>query len=247
MNASFLPLIFACSLIAVSGCASSGPPSDSGPEYPGSSELFFSGFSGLDMGGSTFSRGVLYLRIMNPSDSAIEVVDVDAYYLDDAYDNNTKSGLLSRGEAAIYEFDFSGTVSRSEPFWLEAVVTYDVPDEGLRRQISRGFIISGLDEGEILSCMPASFRVISHRLYFGTRVFSVNLMNTGNVDLTIDALYRHEDGFVSALGEPLELGTGKSLSVEYQDFRGGTESVMFVSDECPGAYQVITSEEIAGL
>jgi hypothetical protein len=215
---------------------------------PPRAEFVIMGFSGLEIntGGTEFYGGKLYLTTSNPEYERIIIKRVTASYLDDVISNITNSGLLSQGDSFTYTFNFSRTTGEDDTFWIDFDILYDMPDSGLTNQRSRGTVISGLDTNRILQCSTASLEIERYNFYVGTRMFSVTLRNTGNIDLQIRTLFRENDAF-REVGEPLILQYGDRKTLELEGLTRLVESVVFVSEACPGANQVIFMEDIAGV
>jgi hypothetical protein len=215
---------------------------------PPRSELVITGFSGLDINARSteFYNGKLYLTIGNPGLERMILKRVTASYLDDVIPNITNSGLLSQGESFTYVFNLSRTISEGDAFWIDVDVLYDLPDSSTTNQRSTGSVIGGLDTGRILQCSTASFEVERYNFYIGTRVFSVTLVNTGNIDLQIKTLFREDDEF-QEVGEPFTLQYGERKTLELEGLTILMESVVFLSEACPGAQQAIFIEDIAGV
>jgi hypothetical protein len=211
-------------------------------------ELTITGFSNLDVNPATteFSDGRLYLTIGNPNVDRMTIKKVSVSYLDDELDNVTNSGLLSQGESFRYVFDLSGTVDDDKPFWISVDVLYDRNDMQLSNQRNRGFVIGGMDTGRILQCSGADFEIERYNFLVGTRIFSVNMRNTGDIDLDLRAFFR-KDGVLEEVGETFTMGYGESKFLEYEGLTRLTESVLFISDACPGAYEVISVRDISGV
>ena len=260
MARPLLTVLGIMALVVVSGCISDVPTGDIvGVEQK--TELTITGFSNLDINTQTteFYGKRLYLNIGNPDTDGIEIKKVTASYLDDIIVSTTESGPLSRGDSFTYVFDFSRTaegilpdlplynqVGKESVFWIDIEVLYDVPDKGLTKQGSRGLVIGGMDTGQILECSAASFEIERQKFYFGTRVFSVTLKNTGNIDLEIRTLFR-KDGIFQEVVESFTLPYGDRKTLDMEGLTKLVESVVFVSEACPGASQAIFVEEIAGV
>lgn len=216
------------------------------PEPP-EQEIMVTGFSRIEVSDklTDFVDGKLYLRLGNPNPSRITIKRVTANYLDDAIQNTTNSGILSQGDSFTYVLDFSRTAD--ETFWIEADILYDMHDAGHINQRSRGSLISGMDISNIIQCSKASFEVNKYNFYVGTRIFSVGLENTGDIDLTIKTYYRNTDDELEEPAEPFDLAYGESGTMELKGLTRLIQSVILISDACPGAYQVIPVNDVAGL
>jgi hypothetical protein len=225
---------------------------DSPPVFipgPEKAELTVTGFSGLDVSSATteFFDKKLYLSIGNPTYERKLIKRVTASYLDDVIENITESGLISHGKYFTYVFNFSRAIEDENLFWIDVTVLYNNLDAGLTNQRSRGSIISGLDTNRIIQCGQASFEVKSYNFYVGTRILRVSLENTGSIDLTIKTYLRNETGLLEPIGEPLELGYRELKRTEVEGLTRLMESVVFVSESCPGATEVIFVEDIPGV
>jgi len=272
MARPLLPVLGIMALVLVSGCVGSNIPTGDVAGIEQRTDLTITGFSNLDINTRTteFYGNRLYLDIGNPNPDEIDIERVTASYLDDVLVNTTESGPLPLGDSLTYVFDFSRTAEwilpdlpkvpagasgtglgynqagKESAFWIDVEVLYDVPGKGLTRQGSRGFVIGGMDTGQILECSAASFEVERKKFYFGTRVFSVTLRNTGNIDLEIRTLFR-EDGVFQEVVEPFILSYGARKTLEMEGLTELVESVVFTSEACPGASQAISVEDIAGV
>ena len=225
---------------------------DSPPIYipgPEKTELIMTGFSNIDVNDMTteFYDNMLHLTIGNPNTDRITIKRVIVSYLDDVIKDTTNSGMLSQGESVSYEFDFSKTIHDGSSFWIDVEVLYDINDRSVTNQKSRGSIISGLDTSRIIHCGGASFEVDRYNFFVGTRVFSVNFRNTGNIDLQVKTYFRQHESILQEAGEPFTLWYGGSKTVEYDGLTKLVESVIFVSDACPGAQEVVFTEDIPGV
>jgi hypothetical protein len=224
---------------------------DSPPVYipgPEKAQLTITGFSGLDINPTTteFYNKDLYFTVTNPNFERIILKKVTASYLDDVIENFTNTGFMSMGDSITYEFNFSNTIEDDELFWIDVDILYDSPDKSLSNQRSRGSVISGLDTTRIIQCSSASFVIERYNFYVGTRVFSVLIRNTGTIDLRIKTFFRQDD-VLQEIGEPFTLWYKGTETIELAGLTRLAESVVFVSEACPGANQVIFVKDIAGV
>ena len=211
-------------------------------------KLLITGFSRIEIseGLTSYNDNILTITIRNPSPERITVKRVTASYLDDIITNITDSGMLSHGDYFTYEFDLSRTIENGA-FWIDVDVLYDDHDTAQVNQRSRGSIISGIDVNRILQCSKASFDVKRYNFYIGTRIFDVSLENTGDIDLTLKTYLRDENGELSEPVDPLQLTTGDTESFDIMGLTRIKESVLFVSEACPGASEVIFIKDIPGV
>lgn len=224
---------------------------DSPPAYipgPEKTELLITGFSNLlvDDESTEFSNGRLYLTIGNPNAERITVKRVTVSYMDDVIKDITNSGMLSIGDSVSYDLNFSKTIGEGDSFWMDVEVLYDINDGNINNQKSKGAIISGLDTNRVIQCGGASFSVERYNFFVGTRMFNVNFRNTGSLDLQIKS-YLRQGGELMEFGEPFTLWYGESKTVEYQGLTRLAESVIFISDACLGAQEVVFVEDIPGV
>ncbi len=212
------------------------------------SQLTITGFSGLEVSDETaeFHDGNLYLSIGNPILENLIIKRVTASYLDDVIKNTSSSGPLFQGDSYDYVFNFSRTIGEDDPFWIDLEVLYDLPDSSVTNQRTKGSIISGIETDRIIECNAASFVVERYNFYVGTRVFSVMLRNTGSSNLKLKTLFR-EGGEFREVGEPFTLHYADYDTIEIEGVTKLVESVLFFSEACPGASEVIFVEEIPGV
>ena len=221
------------------------------PYIPGpvKADLFITGFSNLEVSGSSteFYDQKLHLYLGNPEPDRIIIKKVTASYLDDVIENVTNSGIINHGKSFGYSFDFSNTIQEDDLFWIDVEVLYDIPDLQETNQKSRGTIISGVDANRVIQCSSASFEVSSYNFYVGTRILNIEFRNTGNVDLRINSLFRNEYGGLEDATDPFTLEYNSYKSIQMTGVNKIKEAIIFVSEACPGAQQVIFIEDIAGV